>query len=73
MFIWWIEYLQNKSSYEILYGEESDLSTLRDFGCLCYASTLLHNRHKFDPKVRKCDFLGYKQRMNGFVLLDIHA
>src|SRR3954470_1171329 len=62
--------LKNKSSYEVLYGKLPELSSLKVFGCLCYGSTLSTNRHKFDPRARKCAFLGFKQGMKGYILLD---
>jgi hypothetical protein len=65
--------LNNKSSYEVLYNEVPDLSSLKVFGCLSYASTLPVNRHKFDSRAKKCAFLGYKTGIKGFVLTDIHT
>jgi transposase InsO family protein len=64
--------LNNRSSYEVLYGQVPDLSQLKVFGCLSYASTLPVNRHKFDPRARKCAFLGYKSGMKGYILVDVH-
>jgi len=65
--------LNNKSSYEVLYGEVPYLSILKVFGCLSYASTLPVNRHKFDSRAKKCAFLGYKSGIKGFVLVDVHT
>jgi len=65
--------LHNKSSYEVLYGYAPDLTQLKVFGCPSYASTLPTNRHKFDPRARKCAFLGYKTGMKGFILVDVHS
>jgi hypothetical protein len=65
--------LNNKSSYEVLYNEVPDLSSLKVFGCLSYASTLPVNRHKFDSRAKKCAFLGYKAGIKGFVLTDFHT
>jgi len=65
--------LQNKASYEILYGTAPDLSQLSVFGCLSYVSILNTNRHKFDPRDRKCAFLGYKAGMKGYILVDVHS
>jgi len=65
--------LNNKSSYEVLYGEVSDLSNLKVFGCLSYASTIPVNRHKFDSRAKKCAFLSYKSDIKGFVLVDVHT
>ena len=65
--------LNNKSSFEVMYGIMPDLSLLKVFGCLSYASTLPTNRHKFDSRARKCAFLGYKAGMKSFILLDFNT
>lgn len=36
-------FLQNKSPYEILLSAPPTYHHIRDFGCLCFASTLLRN------------------------------
>ena len=63
--------LQNHSPYELLYESKPDLSTLKTFGSLCFASTLSSNRSQFDPRSRKCVFLGLRTGVKGSVLLDI--
>ena len=64
--------LKKRSSHEVLYGQISDLSHLKLFVCLSYASTLPINRNKLDPRAKKCAFLGYKSGMKGYVLVDVH-
>jgi len=41
----------------IFYKIPPDFNQLKVFGSLCYASTLLTNRSKFDPRTLKCVFL----------------
>src|ERR1044072_9507669 len=61
--------LQHQIPYELLYGHPPDYTSLKVFGCLGYASTILANRTKFDPRADRCVFLGYKSGTKGFILL----
>ena len=63
--------LQNCSPYELLYESKPDLSTLKTFGGLCFASTLTASRTKFDHRSKKCVFLGFRNGVKGFVLFDM--
>jgi hypothetical protein len=65
--------LQNQSPYYLLYNSEPDIHTLKIFGSLAFASTLQASRSKLDPRAKKCIFLGYKARVKGVVLLDLHT
>lgn len=65
--------LKNTSPYEVLYNTAPDYNSLRPFGCLCYLSTLYHNRHKFDAHAKCGVFLGYKLGVKGFVYYDLES
>jgi hypothetical protein len=65
--------LQNKSPYFLRFQIDPNLHDLRVFGSLCYATTLLNHRTKFDSRARKVVYLGHKQGVKGAVLLDLHT
>ena len=44
---------------------------LRVFGCQAYAHIPKDERHKFDPKAKRCIFLGYGENTKGYRLYDI--
>lgn len=64
--------LHNTSPYSVLYDTTPDLSTLKVFGSLYYASTISAHRTKFQPRARKCIYLGHKDCTKGFLLFDLN-
>ena len=55
---------------EALTGEKPNVGNLRTFGCIAYAHIPKDERHKLDPKARKCVFLGYGVDTKGYRLYD---
>lgn len=64
--------LHNKTPYNVLFDRDVDYTVLRVFGCLAFASTLKQNRTKFEPRARKCVFIGYPHGIKGYKLLDLN-
>lgn len=65
--------LQQMSPYQLLNGNFPKLDDLKVFGCLCYASTYVAGRTKFDKRARKCVYLGFQTHMKGAVVYDVHS
>ena len=63
--------LNNKSPYELLFSKKPSYSHLKVFGCLCFATNVYPHKTKFDPRAKRCVFLGYSYSTKGYKLLDL--
>ena len=63
--------LNNITPHEQLFGKPYDISFLKVFGCLCYASTITAHRKKLDDRSIKCIFLGFPQNTKGYIVLNL--
>lgn len=66
-------HLNNSSPFELLYKSTPQYSHLKTFGCLCYASSIAHNRGMFSPRAIRCIFLGYPAHMKAYRLYDLES
>jgi len=55
----------------VQYGVKPNVNSLRIFGCSAYAHVPKVERHKLDPKARKCVLLGYGTTQKGYRLYDL--
>ena len=63
--------LTNKTPFEKLYNKPPSFVHSKVFGCLCFASTLSHNKSKFDPRSIPYVFLGFPFGVKGYKLLNL--
>ena len=59
-----------KTPFEAFYGQKPSVSHLRVFGCRAYAHVQRDKRTSFQPKSRKCIFLGYPVDYKGWKCWD---
>ncbi|GAB2267394.1 hypothetical protein Dimus_038666 [Dionaea muscipula] len=64
--------LQYKSPHTLLFGHDPDYTTLKVYGCLCFA-TNLHPSSKLDQRARQCVFLGYPSGQKGYLVYDLQT
>ncbi|GJS85516.1 putative RNA-directed DNA polymerase [Tanacetum coccineum] len=57
--------LNGKSPFELIYNTKPNLSNLRVFGCLCFA-TVLNNHDKLGSRSEKCVMMGYSSVKKGY-------
>lgn len=62
--------LNGKCPYELLYKTKPNLSHLRSFGCLCFA-TILNNHDKLSYRSEKCVLIGFSSTKKAYKLLSL--
>lgn len=65
--------VKGMTPYEALTGKKPNVSHFRTFGCIAYAHVAKDERHKLDPKAKKCIFLGYGPDAKGYRLYDLKS
>lgn len=65
--------LKFKIPYELLHEEPPSIIHLKVFGCLCYASSLLTHRTKFDTRATKAMFLSFKDGIKSYIIYDLNS
>jgi hypothetical protein len=62
--------LGDKTPQEVWTGTEPYLAHIKVFGCDAYVHVPKENKNKLDKKVEKCIFIGYKDGLKGYKLLN---
>ena len=53
-----------------IYGQHPDITSLKIFGCACYAFLKPYTKHKLEHKTIECLFLGYSTVSKGYLCRD---
>jgi len=62
--------LEDKNPHEVWTGKNPCLSHLRVFGCDAYVHVPKEKRTKFDSKSKMCIYIGYKDGLKGYKILN---
>lgn len=62
-----------RTSFELHFGYPPSYTSLRYFGCLCYAINIIPHKDKFDHRAIKCVFLGFNVGQKAYKLYDIQS
>ncbi|KAF7840931.1 BURP domain-containing protein BNM2A-like [Senna tora] len=60
-----------KCPFEVLMNKVPKYSLMKVFGCLAYATNTSPHKTKFDPRSKKCMFVGYAADCRGYKLFDL--
>lgn len=62
--------LNNKSPFELLFGQVPNYSNFRVYGCQVFPYLRDYAKHKLEPRSLPCIFIGYSSYHKGFRCLD---
>ncbi|KAF7841028.1 putative mitochondrial protein [Senna tora] len=65
------EVLNWKCPFEVLMNKVPKYSLMKVFGCLAYATNTSPHKTKFDPRAKKCMFVGYATDCRGYKMFDL--
>lgn len=57
----------------MLYGRKPDLSYLKTFGCLGYATNVGPQKGKFEPRAHRCVFIGYSPGQKAYKMYSLDS
>ena len=63
--------LKNRSPYQLVYNQEPEYSSLKNFGCTCYPCLRPYSTSKLDSRSERCVFLGYSAFHSGYRCLSL--
>ncbi len=59
---------ENKTPYELIYGDKPGVSNLRAYGCVVYSNNFDVNRRKLDDKAIKGILVRYDLKSSAYLL-----
>lgn len=63
--------LEWKTPYKCLHNKDPSYSSLKTFGCLCFATNVKPHKTKFAPRDIRCCFSGYNPGQKAYKLYDL--
>lgn len=64
--------LNGKTPFELVFGHEPNISHLKTFGCLCFA-TKLNVADKFSERSENCVMMGYSSFKKAYKLFSLES
>lgn len=61
---------QNKSPYQLLFGDDPNYNSIRTFGCLCYPWLKTYTSNELESQSRPCVYIGFNSTYHCHQCLD---